>query len=140
MTANTFRLALAPMPTPRPRARVISGAGRKPLAVFYSPKEYREWQEAAAAALKSVPAEYTDGPVSVTVLCVAERPKTTKLLMPKPDVDNYGKGPLDAITKDGRFWADDTQVSDLFISKRWSRDDRPTGITITITPMDPKEL
>jgi Holliday junction resolvase RusA-like endonuclease len=128
------------MPTPRPRARVISGAGRKPLAVFYSPKEYREWQEAAAAALKSAPAQYTDGPVIVSVLCVAARPKTTKLLMPKPDSDNYGKGVLDAITKDGRFWSDDTQVADLHVSKRWSRADRPVGITVTIAPMDPQEL
>ena len=110
------------------------------MAVFYSPKEYKDWQEAMLTALKSVPAEYTTGPVDVTVLCVAERPKTTKLLMPKPDVDNYGKGPLDVITKDGRFWADDTQVADLHVSKRWSRADRPVGITITITPMDPKEL
>lgn len=140
MTTINFRLDLAPMPTPRPRARVISGAGRKPLAVFYSPKEYQDWQKAAAAALKSVSAEYTDGPVSVSVLCVAERPKTTKLSMPKPDVDNYGKGVLDAITKDGRFWADDTQVSDLTITKRWSAADRPVGITVTITPVNPQEL
>ena len=128
------------MPTPRPRARVITAAGRRPIASFYSPKEYQEWQKAAAAALKGVPAEHSSLPLEVFVEVRATRPKTTKLHAPKPDADNYGKGPLDVITKDGRFWDDDTQVVDLHIKKRWSSDDRPTGIYVTIVPLDPKDL
>jgi len=88
------------------------------MAIFYSPSEYRTWQEEAAKCLKSldtyeVPAVPFDGPVNVTVVCWAARPKTTKLIAPKPDADNYAKGVLDSITKDGRFWSDDTQVVDL---------------------------
>lgn len=119
------------MPTPRPRARVISGAGRKPLAVFYSPAEYREWQATAAAELGGVSAAYNEGPLSVHVLCVSKKPKTSKLPAPRPDVDNLGKSILDAITKDGRFWKDDAQVVNLTVLKRWGESD---SITVSIEP------
>lgn len=106
--------------------------GRKPIATIYSPKEYSEWQKAAAAALKAVPAFPVEGPCSVTIVCCAARPKTTKLPAPKSDVDNYAKGVLDAITKDGRFWSDDTQVISLLVTKAWASGDEPPAIYVTI--------
>lgn len=120
------------MPTPRPRARVLPGRG---IAVFYSPKEYQEWQKAAAEALAQVAAFPVEGPCGVSIVCSAARPKTTKLPYPKPDVDNYAKGVLDAITKDGRFWADDSQVQTLSVTKRWTEKwtDEDPSIHITIT-------
>lgn len=105
--------------------------GRKPIATVYSPKEYQEWQKVAASALKGVPSFPVEGPCSVTILCCAARPKTTKLHAPKPDVDNYAKGVLDAITKDGRFWTDDSQVVDLHVTKAWANGDEPS-IYVTI--------
>lgn len=122
---------------------MVTPAGRRPIATVYSPKEYKEWQAAVAEALnalaaKSVPQTPFDGPVYVHVRSEAPRPKTTKLLIPKPDVDNYAKGVLDVITKDGRFWSDDTQVADLLTTKRWTTGE--PGILVSITPIDPKEL
>ncbi|HEY0623154.1 RusA family crossover junction endodeoxyribonuclease [Sphingomonas sp.] len=122
------------MPTPRPRARVITAPGRKPIASFYSPKEYQEWQKEMLEALKAVPAVRFDGPVAVEVACFVKRPKTTKLPAPRSDTDNYGKGPLDVITKDGRFWHDDSQVVHLTISKAWTETE--PGVAITIRTAD----
>lgn len=134
---------MEPMPTPRPRARVIAMAGRKPMAVFYSPQEYKAWQADAKKHLSKVswwPQGPIEGPLYVAIKVVAERPKSTKLLAPKPDVDNYAKGVLDAITDAERFWKDDTQVTDLLVQKRWSSEGEPAGIFVHIIPLDPKDL
>jgi Holliday junction resolvase RusA-like endonuclease len=108
--------------------------GRKPIASFYSPPEYSAWQKEAAAALKGVPAFPVEGPCSVMVTCSVTRPKTTKMPHPKPDVDNYAKGVLDAITKDGRFWSDDSQVALLTVTKLWVEGPGCIHVTITKEP------
>jgi Holliday junction resolvase RusA-like endonuclease len=96
---------------------------------MYSPKEYAEWQREAAKHLHGVAAHFFEGPLVVEVVNYAVRPKTTKLFAPKPDVDNYAKGVLDAITKDGRFWSDDTQVVTLIATKAWAEE---ASIVVTI--------
>lgn len=92
------------------------------MATFYSPKEYKEWQAEAAAALKAVKAPEVpfEGPVVVGIDIRVTQPKTTKLPHPKPDVDNYAKAVLDALTVDGRFWRDDSQVQTLIVDKAWA--------------------
>ncbi len=137
MTTTSFRLPLAPMPTPRPRARVLPGRG---IAVFYSPKEYQEWQKAAAEALAQVAAFPVEGPCRAIVLCEFAKPKTTKLFAPRPDVDNCAKGVLDAITKDGRFWNDDTQVVHLTAIKRWTTGAPGIDVTIELCAADGSSL
>lgn len=104
--------------------------GRRPIASFYSPKEYQEWQKDAAAALKAVEAFPVQGTCLVSITCAVQKPKTTKLETPRPDVDNYAKSVLDAITKDGRFWKDDTQVSELHVTKTWANDEPAIYVTI----------
>lgn len=92
------------------------------MATFYSPKEYKDWQAEAAKALKSVTPPETpfEGPVVVGIDIRVVQPKTTKLPHPKPDVDNYAKAVLDALTADGRFWSDDSQVQTLIVDKAWA--------------------
>jgi len=97
---------------------------------MYSPKEYQEWQQEALRLLRATAAVLFEGPVAVDLSVEVTKPKTTKLPAPKPDVDNYAKGVLDAITKDGRFWADDTQVVDLHVTKAWTTG--TPGIHVTI--------
>ncbi|EQB10397.1 hypothetical protein L284_17025 [Novosphingobium lindaniclasticum LE124] len=67
----------------------------------------------------------------MSIVCEVAKPKTTKLAAPKPDVDNYAKGVLDAITKDGRFWSDDSQVVGLWVSKTWT--EGAPGIHVAIS-------
>lgn len=99
---------------------------------MYSPKEYATWQKEALALLANVEPVQFDGPVDVTVEVFGTRPKSSKLLAPKADVDNFAKGVLDVITHDGRFWNDDTQVLDLTIRKRWGAPDAQGNIKVTI--------
>src|SRR3546814_19545477 len=81
-----------------------------------------------------------EGPVEVILQFTAPRPKTTKLAVPKPDIDNYAKGALDALTDTKVVWPDDWQVADLIARKRWASADSPDGITITIRTLSPQEL
>lgn len=68
----------------------------------------------------SAPNSPLEGPVAVTLRLRALRPKTTKLAGPRWDVDNGAKSVLDVITKDGRFWTDDSQVHALSVTKAWA--------------------
>lgn len=109
------------MPTPRPRARAFI-AGKRAIVSMYSPKEYQTWLAEAQRLLTTVtpPEQPFEGRLYVSVEVYVTAPKASKLPHPKPDVDNYAKGVLDAITKDGRFWSDDSQVGVLLVSKAWA--------------------
>lgn len=74
-------------------------------------------------------------PTAVAIGCYLPRPKSLKktvfLPITKPDLDNFAKAILDALN--GFAWADDNQVTDLHIFKRFA-----TGspkITILIEPI-----
>lgn len=101
---------------------------------MYSPAPYKEWQKEAAAQLveeREAQALVTLlGPVSVGIVVTVPRPKTSKLPHPKPDVDNYAKAVLDAMT-DARIWANDSQVAFLVIKKEWGDE---ASIAIDVMP------
>ena len=118
------------MPCPRPRIRT------KPFAQAYYPRTYNNWRDAVARLL----AERWDGkppmtgPLVVSIGVYPTRPRTTKLPVPKPDVDNYAKSILDAATKAG-VWEDDSQVASLSIEKRWA--EGPGYFTLSFTGLTP---
>lgn len=127
-------LDIDPMPAPRPRARAIRARGtNKYIATVYSPAEYKAWQEKATKLLveerEFQDLELLEGPLSVGIIVTVPRPKTTKLPHPKPDVDNYAKAVLDAMT-DAGIWANDSQVAFLVVKKEWG-DDATIGIEVT---------
>lgn len=108
-----LRLALAPVPAARPRVGQYG---------TYYPKTYARFMRAAEEELYplSLGREPTDETIYVSVMCVAERPKTGTLPHPRGDVDNYAKAVLDAITKAQLIWHDDKQVKFLAVEKRYA--------------------
>lgn len=133
-TSYTFFIPLDPMPAPRPKFRVIGK-----FASAYMPREYVSWKDRAVESVRGVndrPSEPLTGPVAVTIRVLAARPKTSKLTHPGPDVDNYAKGVLDAITQSERWWEDDKQVVCLSVSKDWAVEPEVPGMEVTITCVD----
>lgn len=120
------------MPAPRPKFRVIGK-----FASAYMPREYTVWKDRAVELVQGVPRPLVPlaQPVEVDLLVLATRPKTSKLTHPSPDVDNYAKGVLDAITQSECWWNDDKQVVRLTVAKAWADAGKDAGIEVTITPL-----
>lgn len=127
-------LPLPPRPASRPR---FTCRGR--FAVAYTDKPYREWLDAAEALLKQqrMPEGWdTSLPVELEATFQITRPKTSKLLYPKPDIDNYQKALMDAITQAGHIWADDCQVVHVSAGKSFTADADSEGILLRITQLE----
>ena len=135
----TFFIPIEPMPAPRPRF-VVRGRFASP----YMPKEYTAWKDAVVEFVRRVqvdpppPAGLLQGPLAVHINVRATRPRTSKLTHPSPDVDNYAKGVLDAITQSERWWEDDRQVVRLVVTKAWAPWAQDVGTEVTITPIPPQ--
>ncbi|WP_164852774.1 RusA family crossover junction endodeoxyribonuclease [Novosphingobium umbonatum] len=127
----TFFLPFAPIPSPRPQARVIGK-----FASFYMPKAYMDWKRAVAdyvyQQVQHTPSELLEAPVEVTAEYIVTPPKTTKLSFPKPDLDNYEKSLLDALSMATTIWKDDTQVHQMLSSKRWAAEGEETGMSVRL--------
>lgn len=136
-TSNELNVAIPiePMPCPRPRVRVLRAKNSsKSFASAYYPKAYVKWKEKFAekfAELFGKASAHFSRPVEVHIVFVCTKPKTTKLLTPKGDIDNYLKSALDALT-DAGVWDDDKIVSDAHASKRFTRPGEEACIYISI--------
>ncbi|MDO4708274.1 MAG: RusA family crossover junction endodeoxyribonuclease [Pseudomonadota bacterium] len=117
-------IPLEPVPASRPR---VTRWG-----VSYS-KAYQAWKDAAVASLKDKRCPIDkDVPLTVIVESVSTKPRTGKLQAPRYDVDNAAKGPMDAITASGNFWADDSQVVVLISAKRYAEPGEEAHTRVTI--------
>lgn len=126
---TAFFLDADPMPSPRPRVRVIGK-----FASVYMPKNYKDHTEALVEQLRLIPRTACDGPLALDVVYWCRKPRTSKLAYPKPDVDNYEKTLLDAITKAGNIWLDDSQVVAVTHRKAWAPEDGHVGYSVSIKP------
>lgn len=145
-------------PKGQPRTRAFARKmGAKYVARVYDSDVADEWKQAvdlgierefAANPTKQDPTSSFD--CSLTFFF--RRPKShsgkggyTKASAPifhisKPDADNCAKLVLDRITRGGRIWRDDSQVSRLHIDKYWAITDARIGVYITIKRSDVEEL
>jgi len=70
---------------------------------------------------------------------ICRRPKNPSNEYPTGDIDNYLKGPLDAITKADMIWVDDIQVISLTGTKRYQKQNEDFGMHITISELSLEE-
>ena len=123
-------IPIPPRPASRPR---FTCRGR--FAVAYTDKPYAEWIAAVVPMLKAqpVPEGWDPGvPLILSMDFQVLKPKTSKLLFPKPDLDNYEKAFMDAVTKAGHLWEDDSQVVSLRTNKLFVTEGE--GIAFRLTP------
>ena len=65
------------------------------------------------------------GPLSVEVDIWVRKPKTTKLLSPRADIDNYIKAVFDSFN--GILWEDDSQITIVSAMKAWTESNEVEG-------------
>lgn len=107
-------LRLSPVAAARPR---VSKWGT------YYPAAYTNWKKAADKFVCEYEGPLIEGPIALYIETICEVPKTSKLLIPRGDVDNYAKAAMDAMTASNKIWKDDNQVVLLIASKRFAEED-----------------
>lgn len=137
-------------PKGQPRTRALARKmGAKYVARVYDSDVADEWKRAVDLGLeREFAANQTLREDACSFDCSLtfffRRPKShqntggyTKASAPvfhvsKPDADNCAKLVLDRITRGGRIWRDDSQVSRLHIDKYWAITEARIGVYISI--------
>lgn len=107
-----FKFPLNPVAASRPRVGKFG-------AYFTGP--YKKFRHKAAEIVNQVLGRnFTPltGKLAVDIECYVTRPKSTKLELPRADVDNYSKAVLDSLN--GALWEDDSQIKSLYTTKDWA--------------------
>ena len=116
----------------------------------YYPKEHLQILTETVEYLKDTSTimrwEKTEKPIKITIVSVCKAPARLKkqvitagkrLYKPtKPDIDNYAKFVLDAITKAGNIWKDDNQVVELVQRKFYAQPTETPYTNIVIEILD----
>lgn len=130
----TIRLPFPPTPASRPR---VTRWGT------YYTKTYKAYRALADKAIPRSSKPPLEGNLRADVEFVCHRPKTTKRINPRGDIDNYMKAILDAITgekptkkkpnvKPKGYWLDDDQIVYVIARKRFANGDEQPHTRITI--------
>ena len=131
MTRISFAVNGIPKAQPRPRACV-----RGNHASVYDAGTANDWKYSVARTARENALEKPfSGPVALFITIYLPRPKSHFYTAPiyctkKPDVDNYAKAIMDALTDSGVIWMDDAQVVDINCRKLYTTHE--TGAAITV--------
>ena len=120
-----MRFEIPGIPVPQPRQRVAVRFGH---ATTYTPAAHpvNAFKAATRLAAQSSGVTPLSGPVALSAVFVLPKPASRTrrkdagravAVQVKPDADNLAKALLDALT--GQAWADDAQVADLHVTKRY---------------------
>lgn len=112
------------MPAPRPRMSKFGSA--------YFPATYTAHKKEIAAALPKVDPPALTGELQVVLEFVCKPIAKSKFTTPSGDCDNLAKPILDVLTQQG-WYADDRQIVDLFITKRFPEKGETPHIRFKLT-------
>jgi Holliday junction resolvase RusA-like endonuclease len=107
-----WKFPISPVAASRPR---VSKWGS------YYTGTYKEFREQAVPVIEKVLEGYepTDKNLRVYVQLYVDKPKSSKLDYPRPDIDNYLKSVFDLMN--GRLWTDDRQIIFVEATKEWAK-------------------
>ena len=130
-----FMVPGSPAPQGSKAFKGFAGSGRAILAE--SSKAVGPWREriALAAHNEMDGRELFAGPVLVSLNFILPRPKsapkrTTPAAVKRPDLDKLARACLDALT--GPCFADDSQVTEMYATKRLAEIGETAGVAITV--------
>lgn len=137
-------LQLKQNPVPASRPRVTK------WGVYYG-KKYTEYRKniyvTIAQAIKEAKAEGIlplTGSLIIAQIFEVQRPKTSKLDYPNPDLDNYNKALWDALGSHGDgVFEDDKRIIASIETKRWTTTTPTTHVliqTVTLQDMKPAQV
>lgn len=109
-----WKFPVEPVPASRPR---VSKWGS------YYVGKYKDFRSTAKPIMKDVVGDWepTNKPLCVWLSVFPQKPKTSKLAYPRPDIDNYVKAIFDMCN--GLVWKDDNQIIFLETKKAWSKEE-----------------
>lgn len=116
MQALTIRIPLRPVPASRAR---IPRFGKP-----YFPKTYSKWRLDADEVVPEYTSTPIDFPVAVTVLFAIPRARTSQLVVPVGDGDNYEKALYDLLQRK-KYLSDDKWITTC---KGWRKRFLPFGM------------
>lgn len=127
-----IRVGLKPVPASRPRVSRNGG-------VFY-PKNHSVYYQALKDFFGSegVPELRADPSTkySVELDFVIPAMKTSKHPIPRVDIDNLSKLPIDAMTKSEKYWIDDHQITLWVARKRFCEPGEEAHTNIIVRILD----
>jgi len=104
----------------------------------YYTKTYKAYQDAAEAAIPHSNRPPLEGCLAAYIEFICHKPKTTKLVSPRGDIDNHIKSILDAVVGKKKnphgYIQDDMQITYLEATKRYAKKGELPHTRIHIEP------
>jgi Holliday junction resolvase RusA-like endonuclease len=104
-----YTFGIDPVPASRPR---VTRWG----AYYVGP--YKDFKTKVMELCNSMTLVPLVGELSVDIEIFKKKPKSSKLTLPRGDVDNFAKAVLDSMN--GILWEDDSQIKSLYVTKDWA--------------------